>query len=182
MRNHKQQSLFTVLSLDVALKGIESGYRQCFRSIPSSLSQHHTLCDTYELLCVDVLGGQFINEIFNDLKSRQSNYEREYKCYREIKGNKLEVNLPVQYPQNAQSRFRHFHVLERWLPYKPSLSRLGFEWNVRTLVVCPFLFTIQGCKVKLVDGVTIEGSIVSVNHRVMTVDSQSFVIVRDRES
>lgn len=73
---------------DVALKGIESGYRQCFRSLPPSLSQHHTLCDTYELLRVDVLGGQSINEIFNDLKSGKSDYEREYKRYREIKGDK----------------------------------------------------------------------------------------------
>ena len=74
--------------LDIAIKGIESGYRQCFRSLPPDLSQHHTLCDTYELLCVDVLGGQSINEIFNDLKSGQRDYECEYKRYREIKGNK----------------------------------------------------------------------------------------------
>jgi hypothetical protein len=73
---------------DVALKGIESGYRQCFRSLPPDLSQHYTLCDTYELLCVDVLGGQSISEIFNDMKSGQSDYEREYGRYREIKGNK----------------------------------------------------------------------------------------------
>jgi len=71
---------------DVALKGIESGYRQCFRSLPADLSQHHTLCDTYEFLLVDVLGGQSINEIFNDLKSGQSDYDREER--REIKGDK----------------------------------------------------------------------------------------------
>jgi hypothetical protein len=73
---------------DVALKGIELGYRHCFRSLPPDLSQQHTLCDTYNLLCVDVLGGQSINEIFNDLKSGQSDYEHEHKRYREIKGNK----------------------------------------------------------------------------------------------
>jgi hypothetical protein len=71
---------------DVALKGIESGYRQCFRTLPPDLSQHHTLCDTYELLCVEVLGGQSINEIFKDLKSGQSDYDREER--REIKGDK----------------------------------------------------------------------------------------------
>lgn len=71
---------------DVALKGIESGYRQCFRSLPAELSQHHTLCDTYELLCIDILGGQSINEIFTDLKSGKNDYE--YGSYREIKGNK----------------------------------------------------------------------------------------------
>lgn len=73
---------------DVALKGIESGYRQCFRSLPAELSRHHTLCDTYQLLCVDILAGQSINEIFNDLKSGKNDYEREYKRCREIKGNK----------------------------------------------------------------------------------------------
>jgi hypothetical protein len=73
---------------DVALKGIESGYRQCFRSIPADLSQHHTLCETYEFLGVDILGGQSINEIFNDLKSGKTDYELEYKYYRAVKGNK----------------------------------------------------------------------------------------------
>ncbi|KAH8821756.1 hypothetical protein F5884DRAFT_768982 [Xylogone sp. PMI_703] len=38
---------------DVALTGIESGYRQCFRSLPPELSQHHTLCETYQFLGVD---------------------------------------------------------------------------------------------------------------------------------
>lgn len=71
---------------DIALKGIESGYRQCFRSLPADLSQHHTLCDTYDFLRIDVLGGQSINEIFNDLKSGQSDYDREER--REIKGDK----------------------------------------------------------------------------------------------
>ena len=73
---------------DVALKGIESGYRQCFRSIPADLSQHHTLCETYEFLGVDILGGQSINEVFNDLKSGKTDYELEYKSYRAVEGNK----------------------------------------------------------------------------------------------
>ena len=71
---------------DIALKGIESGYRQCFRSLPADLSQHRILCDTYDFLRVDVLGGQSINEIFRDLKSGQSDYDREER--REIKGDK----------------------------------------------------------------------------------------------
>jgi hypothetical protein len=71
---------------NIALKGIESGYRQCFRSLPADLAQHRILCDTYDFLCVDVLGGQSINEIFNDLKSGQSDYDREER--REIKGDK----------------------------------------------------------------------------------------------
>ena len=56
---------------DLALKGVESGYQQCFRSLPADLSQHHTLCDTYEFLFVDVLSRQSISKIFNDLKSGQ---------------------------------------------------------------------------------------------------------------
>ena len=71
---------------DIALKGLESGYRQCFRSLPADLSQHHVLCETYDYLRIDVLGGQSINEIFSDLKSGQSDYDREER--REIKGNK----------------------------------------------------------------------------------------------
>jgi hypothetical protein len=73
---------------DVALKGIESGYRQCFRSIPADISQYHTLCETYEFLGVDILGGQSINDIYNDLKSGKTDYELEYKYYRAVKGNK----------------------------------------------------------------------------------------------
>ncbi|KAH6671448.1 hypothetical protein B0J14DRAFT_596088 [Halenospora varia] len=76
---------------DVALKGIESGYRQCFRSLPTDLSQYHTLCDTYEFLCIDVLSGQTINEIFVELKSGKSDYELEYKRYLKVKGNKTEA-------------------------------------------------------------------------------------------
>ncbi|KAF4630735.1 hypothetical protein G7Y89_g7403 [Cudoniella acicularis] len=58
----------------------------CFRSLPADLSQHYMLCDTYHFLHVNVLGGQSINEIFSDLKSGQSDYDREER--REIKGNK----------------------------------------------------------------------------------------------
>ena len=71
---------------DIALKGIESGYRQCFRSLPADLSQHRILCDTYDFLRVDVLDEQSISEIFRDLKSGQSDYDREE--IREIKGDK----------------------------------------------------------------------------------------------
>lgn len=74
--------------IDVALKGIQSGYRQCFRTLPSDLSQHHILCDTYEFLGIDVLGEQHIDEIFTDIKACKTDYELEYKNYVAIKGNK----------------------------------------------------------------------------------------------
>lgn len=74
---------------DIALKGIESGYRQCFRSLPADLSQHHILCDTYHFLHVDILGGQSIGEIINDLKSGAGDYDREER--REIKGDRAKA-------------------------------------------------------------------------------------------
>jgi hypothetical protein len=67
---------------DIVLKGIESGYYQYFRSIPTNLSQHYTL---------DILSGQSINEIFNDLKSGKTDYKLEYKYYRVVKSNKSEA-------------------------------------------------------------------------------------------
>ncbi|KFZ07378.1 hypothetical protein V501_06515 [Pseudogymnoascus sp. VKM F-4519 (FW-2642)] len=77
-----------IAHFDAALKGIESGFRQCFRSLPPDLGQHHALCETYEFLCIDVLGGQSLNEVIDDLKSGKNDYELEYKYYRTIKGNK----------------------------------------------------------------------------------------------
>ncbi|EEP79559.1 geranylgeranyl pyrophosphate synthetase [Uncinocarpus reesii 1704] len=71
-----------------ALKGIEGGYRQCFRCLPPDLSQHRTLCETYDFLGVDILNGQTIREIFNELRSCKADYEREYGRCRVIEGNK----------------------------------------------------------------------------------------------
>lgn len=73
---------------DVALKGIESGYRQCFRSLPADLSQHRILCETYKFLKVDVLNGLFMDEIIANLKAGRTDHELEYKRYRPITGNK----------------------------------------------------------------------------------------------
>lgn len=56
---------------DVALKGIESGYRQCFRSISSNINLYRTLCDTYDFLYVDVCKGRTLGEIIKDLKAAQ---------------------------------------------------------------------------------------------------------------
>jgi hypothetical protein len=74
--------------IDAALKGIESGYRQCFRALPPDISQHHLLCETYDFLGIDILGEQYIDEIFTDLKACKTDYELEYKRYLAIKGNK----------------------------------------------------------------------------------------------
>jgi hypothetical protein len=56
---------------DVALKGIESGYRQCFRSMSNDVSHYRTLCGTYDFLQVDVCKGRTLSEIIQDLKAGQ---------------------------------------------------------------------------------------------------------------
>ncbi|KAI4680848.1 hypothetical protein J4E81_010032 [Alternaria sp. BMP 2799] len=53
---------------DVALKGIQSGYRQCFRNLPPELQQYHVLCETYEFLGINVLDKRRIDQIFSDLR------------------------------------------------------------------------------------------------------------------
>ncbi|KAF2463440.1 uncharacterized protein BDR25DRAFT_329674 [Lindgomyces ingoldianus] len=57
---------------DVALRGVESGYRQCFRSLSTNLSQYRTLFDTYKFLDVDVLGSLSIDEVIANLKGGKS--------------------------------------------------------------------------------------------------------------
>jgi hypothetical protein len=74
--------------IDIALKGLQSGYRQCIRALPPDLSQHHILCETFDFLGINVLADQYIDEIFADLKACKTDYELEYKNYIAIKGNK----------------------------------------------------------------------------------------------
>lgn len=71
---------------DVALKGIESGYRQCFRSLPIDLSQYRALFETYKFLKVDLLSGLSIDEIIANLKVGKADYDPEER--RPIPGNK----------------------------------------------------------------------------------------------
>lgn len=71
----------------VALKGIESGYRQCFRSLPVNLSQHRTLCETYKFLNIDVLNDMSLDAIIANLKVGKTDYNVDYGD-RPIRGNK----------------------------------------------------------------------------------------------
>jgi hypothetical protein len=71
---------------DVALKGVEMGYRQCFRSLPTDLSQYRTLFETYRFLNVDVLSGMSIDEVIANLKVGKADYDPEER--RPIPGNK----------------------------------------------------------------------------------------------
>jgi hypothetical protein len=70
----------------VALKGVEMGYRQCFRSLPTDLSQYRTLFETYKFLNVDVLSGMSFNEVIANLKVGKADYDPEER--RPIPGNK----------------------------------------------------------------------------------------------
>jgi len=71
---------------DVALKGVESGYRQCFRSLPTDISQYRTLFETYKFLNVDILSGLSIDEVIANLKVGKADYDPEER--RAIPGNK----------------------------------------------------------------------------------------------
>jgi hypothetical protein len=71
---------------DVALKGIESGYRQCFRSLPIDIPQYRTLFATYKFLQVDVLMGLSIDQVIANLKVGRADFDPEER--RPIPGNK----------------------------------------------------------------------------------------------
>lgn len=71
---------------DIALKGVESGYRQCFRTLPINLSQYRTLFATYKFLNVDILSGLSIDEVIANLKVGRMDYDPEER--RRISGNK----------------------------------------------------------------------------------------------
>ncbi|KAJ5143981.1 uncharacterized protein N7515_002768 [Penicillium bovifimosum] len=73
---------------EIALKGLESGYRQCFRSLRADIPRYKTLCETYDFLQVDVLAGQSIDNIFADLRAGKTDDELDYKRYRAVKGDK----------------------------------------------------------------------------------------------
>jgi hypothetical protein len=60
----------------VALKGVESGYRHCFCLLPASLPQHQLLCETYDILGVNILAGsQPFSLLLSDLKAGEDGYE-----------------------------------------------------------------------------------------------------------
>lgn len=71
---------------DVAVKGIESGYRQCFRCLSTDLFQYRTLFQTYRFLEVDILSNLSIDQVIANLKVGKSDYDPEER--RTIPGNK----------------------------------------------------------------------------------------------
>ena len=71
---------------DVALKGVELGYRQCFRSLSTALHRYRTLFNTYSFLKIDILGGMSMEKIIANLKVGRADYDPEER--RQIRGNK----------------------------------------------------------------------------------------------
>jgi hypothetical protein len=71
---------------DVAIKGVELGYRQCFRSLPPDLCQYRTLFQTYDFLKVDILRKLSIDQVIANLKAGKSDYDPDER--RQISGNK----------------------------------------------------------------------------------------------
>lgn len=104
---------------DVALKGVESGYRQCFRSLPTDLSKYHTLFETYKYLQVDVLSGLSIDQIIANLKVGKVDFDPDER--RSIPGNKglardtafqlLYLILYGQFEDQAKSSMKLFNAV-----------------------------------------------------------------------
>ncbi|KAI1657673.1 hypothetical protein F4813DRAFT_389408 [Daldinia decipiens] len=60
---------------DVINYGVSNGFRHFFRRMPVQLSDYHTLCETLEFLAIDVLAGQKLRDIMNDLRKCKSDYD-----------------------------------------------------------------------------------------------------------
>ncbi|KAI1806977.1 hypothetical protein F4811DRAFT_550207 [Daldinia bambusicola] len=60
---------------DVINYGVSHGFRHFFRRMPVRLSDYHTLCETLEFLAIDVLAGQKLGDIMDDLRKCKSDYD-----------------------------------------------------------------------------------------------------------
>lgn len=104
---------------DVALKGVESGYRQCFRCLPTNLSQYRALFQTYKFLDVDILSNLFIDQVIANLKVGRADYDPEER--RQIPGNKglardtafqlLYLILHPQYTDDTKDKMKLFNAV-----------------------------------------------------------------------
>ncbi|KAI0569391.1 hypothetical protein PtrSN002B_011785 [Pyrenophora tritici-repentis] len=115
---------------DVALKGIESGYRQCFRSMSSDITLYRTLCDTYDFLHVDVCKGRTLSEIIKDLKAGQG-----YDEYRDkSKARDAAFKLVYSILQDTfQSNDKHKNTIFNAVLFV--ISHPGtFKWKTRNAV------------------------------------------------
>jgi hypothetical protein len=121
---------------DAALKGIQSGYRHCFRILPAELSQYLVLCETYEFLGIRVLGEQRIDKIFSDLRACKTDWDGDDEV---IKGDKSRA-------RDAAFRLLYLTLLGEFEDEKKDsdkaynavlfvVSHPGtFKWRTRTVV------------------------------------------------
>jgi len=65
----------TIPYFDTAFIGIEKGYRHWFRQLPIDLEAYHRICETLDFLCVDVLGGNSLDDIIERLKEGKGRHE-----------------------------------------------------------------------------------------------------------
>ncbi|KAI4906164.1 hypothetical protein J4E90_010837 [Alternaria incomplexa] len=82
---------------DVALKGIQSGYRQCFRNLPPELQQYHVLCETYEFLGINVLDKRRIDQIFSDLRLCRIDWDPEDEDTKGVKSKARDAAFSLLY-------------------------------------------------------------------------------------
>ena len=78
---------------NVALSGVNSGYRQCFRMLDVDINPFQSLCETYRFLGVDVLEGQSIDDITTNIKAGKIDFELDE--YRRNKKNSAGFSLSI---------------------------------------------------------------------------------------
>ncbi|KUJ14617.1 uncharacterized protein LY89DRAFT_708353 [Mollisia scopiformis] len=126
---------------DIALKGVESGYRQCYRSLPTNLSQYRTLFATYKFLNVDILSGLSIDEVIANLKglARDTAFQLLYLILYAQFGDETKDSMKlsnavmfiVSHPGTFKSRTKRVIRLayeERFSPTTKQRARLD-EWE-----------------------------------------------------
>ncbi|KAH6873603.1 hypothetical protein B0T10DRAFT_416376 [Thelonectria olida] len=71
---------------DVISFGVDNGFRQFFRRMPTQLSQYRVLCDSLDSLAIDVTEGRNIRGIMEDMRKGKGDWDPEER--REIEGQK----------------------------------------------------------------------------------------------
>ncbi|KAF4440341.1 geranylgeranyl pyrophosphate synthetase [Fusarium austroafricanum] len=66
--------------------GMDKGFRQFFRRMPTQLSQYHLLCDTLDSLAIDVTNGRTIRDFMHDMRNCKDEWDPEERIW--IKGPK----------------------------------------------------------------------------------------------
>lgn len=68
-----------ILLFDIAVKGVMNGYRRCFRLLDNNVNMFKDVCDTFNLLEVDVLEGQSLNDIAMNVKAGRTDFNLDEK-------------------------------------------------------------------------------------------------------